>query len=149
MSEKTLKLVDEVTKLFENQEFFLYDIEIAQEGGKQYLRVFIDSEKGVDIEACLNANTIVSEYFDENDPLEDEYILEVASPGVFRKLRTVDHFNSQLNKTILVKLKSNIDGIDGKKIEAVLTEVTETYIVVGDIKIPVDKIKKAESTYQF
>lgn len=149
MTEKTLQLIETVSELFDKEEFFLYDIEIAQEGGKQYLRIFIDKETGIDIEDCLKANTIVSDYFDVNDPIEDEYILEVSSPGVFRKLRTIAHFEKQLNKTILVKLKSNIDGVDKKSIEDVLVEVNETYIVVGDIKIPVDKIKKAETTYQF
>ncbi len=146
---KVDKLINEVEKLFQNEKYELYDIEIANEGGKQYLRVFIDSETGIDLEDCILANTILSDYFDEHDPLSDEYILEVSSPGVFRRLRVAKHFEKQIGKKISVKLKSNLEGLDSKKVLDVLTEVSEDYIVVGDIKIPLEKIKKAESTYEF
>lgn len=149
MTDKEQRLIEEVAKLFDAEKYFLYDIEIANEGGKQYLRVFIDADDGINIDDCVAANKIVSDYFDEHDPLDDEYILEVSSPGIFRSLRTIEHFTKQLDKVILVKLKSQVDGIEGKKTQAVLSEVNETYIVVGDIKIPLDKIKKAETTYDF
>ena len=40
-----------------------------------------------------------------------DYVLEVSSPGIFRKLKTPDHFKSSTGKRIKVHLNKKFEGL--------------------------------------
>jgi len=65
----------------------LWDVDIVKEGGRRVVQVQIDRPTGVTLEDCRAVSRRVSDVLDEVDPLPDNYTLEVASPGVERKLR--------------------------------------------------------------
>ena len=78
----------------------VYDVEVAGSGKARTVRVLIDREGGVDIDAIAEATRAISPLLDEADPVAGAYLLEVSSPGVERPLRTPAHFAAAVGETI-------------------------------------------------
>ncbi|MGN1096199.1 MAG: ribosome maturation factor RimP [Eubacteriales bacterium] len=72
--------------------FSVWDVEYVKEGAEWYLRITIDSENGVDLDACEKVHRAIEEIIDKADPIEDFYYLEVSSPGIERTLKKKEHF---------------------------------------------------------
>jgi len=100
----------------------LWDVEYVKEGKDYFLRVFIDvqesgidntvlleegewSEKYVSTEDCEQVSAFLSEKLDELDPIEENYYLEVSSPGMDRELKTEAHFNKCMGQIVDLSLK--------------------------------------------
>ncbi|MBE7060550.1 MAG: ribosome maturation factor RimP [Ruminococcaceae bacterium] len=88
----------------------VYDIEYKKEGKDYYLRIFIDKDGGVGINDCENYSRLISPMLDSEDPIKDNYILEVSSPGMFRKLNTEKHFEKYIGSRVEVKLYKSENG---------------------------------------
>ena len=82
----------------------LWDVEYVKEAGDWYLRVYIDREGGLDIDACEAVSRALSDKLDEADPIEGSYVLEVSSPGADRVLRKPEHFQRFLGEKVEVRL---------------------------------------------
>ena len=74
------KIESLVEKPIQNLGYKLYDVEYAKEGKDYYLRIFIDSEKGIDLDACEKVNDAISDLLDKADYIKEQYFLEVSSP---------------------------------------------------------------------
>lgn len=59
----------------------LWDVQFVKEGADWFLRVFIDKEGGVSIDDCVDMTHALSPVLDKEDPIPQEYMLEVSSPG--------------------------------------------------------------------
>jgi ribosome maturation factor RimP len=83
-----------------------YDLEAATmtaAGRRSVVRVVVDRDGGVDLDAVAEVSRAVSSALDEADPLGDSpYVLEVTSPGVDRPLTEPRHWRR--NKGRLVKV---------------------------------------------
>ena len=55
----------------------LYDLEDLQYQGQRILRVSIDHEQGIQLEDCVRIDQMLQKLFEENDPIEEAYTLEV------------------------------------------------------------------------
>lgn len=75
-----------------------------------YLRIFIDKPEGVTIEDCENMSRAIDKPLDELDPIEQEYVLEVSSPGIERELTRAEHFEKMAGMEVSVKLYRPVDG---------------------------------------
>ena len=51
----------------------------TKEDGNKYLRVVIDKNGIIDIDDCVNVSKLINPILDLNDPIEDNYILDVCS----------------------------------------------------------------------
>ena len=69
----------------------IYDVEYVKEGSDWYLRAYIDKPEGVNILDCENVSRALSDKLDEEDFIDDAYILEVSSPGLGRTLKNDKH----------------------------------------------------------
>ena len=87
----------------------IYDVEYVKEGRDWYLRAYIDKEAGVNITDCENVSRALSEKLDEEDFIEDAYILEVSSPGLGRTLKKEKHFIKSLGQEVEVRTYKPID----------------------------------------
>lgn len=124
-----------------------YDlVAVEQAGGRRtpVIRVFLDREGGVDLDAIAAANEWVSAALDEAQPFNGPYTLEVSSPGVDRPLRRLDDFDRFAGETVTVKTRSQsaratwtgtIIGTDG---ETVVLRVDEE-----EVRVPFGEIVKA------
>ena len=89
----------------------LYDLEDLQSQGRRILRVSIDHEQGIQLEDCVRIDQMLQKLFDENDPIEEGYTLEVSSPGIFRVLKNPEHFRRFTGERIKIRLKKKINGM--------------------------------------
>lgn len=110
----------------------LWDVRYVKEGAQWFLRVFIDKEDGlVDINDCENVSRAIDKPLDELDPITDNYILEVSSPGVERELILDFHFESFLGADIMVKMIRPLDNI-GKEFKGVLKAYENGMVTITD-----------------
>jgi len=88
----------------------LVDVEYGKEGQNFFLRVYVDTPGGIDIDQCATVAEQLSELLDEHDFIADEYMLEVSSPGAERPIKTKEALAQQLDSYINVKTYKAIDG---------------------------------------
>lgn len=84
----------------EENDVEIYDVEYVKEGGEWYLRAYIDKADGVNIQDCENVSRKLSDRLDEEDFIEEAYILEVSSPGLGRPLKKDRHLEKSLGKRL-------------------------------------------------
>lgn len=97
--------------VIEDLGYELYDLEYLQYQGQRILRVSIDHEQGIQLEDCVRIDQMLQKLFDENDPMEEAYTLEVSSPGIFRVLKNPEHFRRFTGERIKIRLKKKINGM--------------------------------------
>ena len=88
---------------------YVYDVEYVKEGSDWYLRAYIDKEGGVTIDDCENVSRALNVKLDEEDYIQDAYILEVSSPGLGRKLTKERHFRQSMGLEVEIKTYKPID----------------------------------------
>ena len=82
----------------------VYDVEYVKEGSDWYLRAYIDKPEGVNILDCENVSRALSDKLDEEDFIDDAYILEVSSPGQGRTLKKDKHLEKSLGEEVELRL---------------------------------------------
>jgi ribosome maturation factor RimP len=88
----------------------LFDLEVAREGPRSILRVYVDREGGVPLSEIQTFSRRFGALLDVEDPMEGAYVLEVSSPGVNRRLRRPDHFASSVGRRVKVTLLEPREG---------------------------------------
>ncbi len=122
-----------VAPILDEYHFELYDVEFVREGGSWYLRVYIDKDGGITLEDCANVSDALSEKLDAlpEDPIPQQYFLEVSSPGAERPLKKAKDYQRALNQYVHVSLYAPLKGQHGKKVyEGTLTNVDEDTLTV-------------------
>ncbi len=80
------KLLDQIlaiaTPIIEQNNCELVDAEFKKEGSDKILRFYVDLQQGhISLDECAEINRQLSDRLDETDLIEEQYILEVSSPG--------------------------------------------------------------------
>ncbi|MCI8273370.1 MAG: ribosome maturation factor RimP [Clostridia bacterium] len=126
----------------------LYDVEYVKEGPNYYLRIYIDNEKGIDLNDCEKVSNAIDGILDEADYIKEQYYLEVSSPGLERILRKDKHFEKNIGKEVDVKLfKKDENG--NKEYTGELKAFNEEEIEVGEIKIKRKDIAQIKTIYDW
>ncbi len=81
----------------------LYDITTVREHDRNIFRVLVTAEGGVTLDKCAEISRMISPILDVAEPMSGEYILEVSSPGIERKLKKKEHFISSIGEKVRVK----------------------------------------------
>lgn len=106
---QTRPLVARLTELLESEAerngYELVAVEQAGGRGTPIIRVLLDREGGIDLQAITTANAWVSAVLDEADPIAGPYTLEVSSPGIDRPLVKLADFERFAGETITVKAR--------------------------------------------
>ena len=117
--EKSVKQV--IEPIINNLGYRIYDVIYEKEGKDNYLRIFIDKDGIIDLNDCETVNNAINDILDEKDLIKNQYMLEVSSPGLERRIRDDKQLDENINKLIEVHTygKINIDKIieqeDSKK----------------------------------
>lgn len=106
----------------------IYDVEYVKEGADWYLRAYIDKDGGVTIEDCEKVSRAVSEVMDQDDFVDDAYILEVSSPGLGRTLKKDKHLEKSIGMEVEVKTYKPIEK--QKEFSGVLKEFDADSITI-------------------
>lgn len=154
MAKKTVKeIVTQLSKQFlEEQGLELYDVEFLKEGKDWFLRIYIDKvweekEEYIDLDDCEKVSRFLSEKLDEADPIEQNYYLEVSSPGLERTLKSERDLMKHKGKLVEISLYEPLQG--HKKYEGILVSFDDESIVIQDEKmnevlLPFEKVAKTK-----
>jgi ribosome maturation factor RimP len=83
----------------------------AHTGRRGLLRLYIGRKDGITtLEDCVRVSEQVGALLDVEDPLHGSYVLEVSSPGLDRRLRTLEHFERFNGEAVKIELKDARDG---------------------------------------
>jgi len=138
-----------ITPLLYERDVELVDLEYVKEGQDWFLRVYVDTEEGIDLTECSLVSEQISEKLDESDPIKGTYFLEVSSPGAERPLKSKEDFENHINENIFVTLYAPIEG--EKDYEGILKQFENDIATIEykfktrkkQVEIPYDKIAKA------
>lgn len=135
--------------------FELYNTEFQKEGKDWFLRVYIDRLDGeyISTDDCELVSRFLSGKLDEEDPIEQNYYLEVSSPGMDRQLFTLDHYRRYVGQLVDVKLYTAVGGKKNYQ-EAVLKAVTDETLTIEPeegtlLEVPFDKVAKTNLSVVF
>ena len=90
--------------------YFVWDIDYVKEGTEWFLRIDIDKEGGVGIEDCERYSRAIDPILDEENPIEDQYTLQISSPGIEREIKNDFHLEHCLGETVQVRLYAPLNG---------------------------------------
>ena len=146
------KVTNLVEPIIEKIGYELYDVEYAKEGKNYFLRIFIDSEKGIDLNDCEKVNDAITDILDTENYIKDQYFLEISSPGIERVLRKDKHLEKNIGTDINVKLfKKDENG--KKEYLGKLKEYNQNEIVIEqeekEIKIERKNISQIKTVYNW
>ena len=88
----------------------IIDVEIATEGPRSVIRVFIDRDGGVRLRDCESFSRKFGAILDVEDTVPGPYSLEVSSPGVNRRLRQPKHFAVCKGRRVRIALSVPVEG---------------------------------------
>ena len=143
--EKVEKLVK--TKI-EEIGYELYDVEYTKEGKANYLRIYIDSPKGIDLNDCETVNNAIIDMLDEADYIKEQYFLEISSPGIERVLRKDEHLQKHIGEEVQAKLFQK-DENGKKEYQGILKEFNETEIIIDEKVIKRKNIAQLKTVYDW
>ena len=83
-----------VTPVLEQLGMRLWDVRFEKEGPDWFLRIYIDRDEPLDLNACEEATRAINPVIDAADPIDQSYFMEVGSPGLGRKLTRDVHFEA-------------------------------------------------------
>jgi len=106
----------------------LWGIELVRAGRHTTLRIFIDKADGITVDDCALISREASALLDVEDPIPNEYTLEVSSPGMDRPLFTEAQFTQYVGQKIEVKLTVPQEG--RRKFKGLLTSFDGDMLVM-------------------
>ena len=131
----------------------LWDVEMAGRPGRSVVRVFVDADKGVDLDTVAQVSEELSRGLDLRDPIPGRYTLEVSTPGLERSLKSPAHFKLSVGRSVVVKTTHPVAG-DSNRIEGVIAGASddEVRLKVDDgeeIAVSYDDVKTARTTFEW
>ncbi len=143
-----MSLESDIKKMVESIGLALYDAQILNENENTIYRVSITAKGGVTLDQCTQVTHLINPLLDVTPPMSGEYRLEVSSPGIERRLKTLDHFKQSVGEKALINLIGK-EKFEGEILEVVGEEITLLTDDQGEQKIPFRSISKAKTYFQW
>ncbi len=131
----------------------IVDVELLGSGTHRVLRIFIDKESGVTHADCELVSNLVGTALDEIDIIPGgQYTLEVSSPGVERRLKTLRDFSRFAGKKAKILLREPLE--DRRQWEGLLAGIEEDQIVLEPkpgrtIRFALDQVERANLKFDW
>lgn len=133
------RLADIVQPVIEGLGFELVRIRLMG-GATRILQIMADKpEGGIEVDHCGDISTAVSAVLDVEDPIEENYVLEVSSPGIDRPLTRLKDFEmwkgweARIETTELIdgrrRFKGTLGGVEGEEVLIQLDEGKDTVTI--------------------
>ncbi|MBY0517360.1 MAG: hypothetical protein K2P81_10650 [Bacteriovoracaceae bacterium] len=146
------------TPVVQEQGLFLYDLEYLS--GQKLLRLYVmnPETKSAVIEDCVKVDHALTPFFESEDWMPAEVTLEVGSPGVYRNVSTLAHFQMGVGEIHSVTITGSLDltlnpGLSkklasAKKFRGELVEAKPDSVTLktedGTVLISLSSIKNAQ-----
>lgn len=140
-------------QLLQEEKVELVEIIYRRENQGMVLRFLVDKPNGITLNECTFLNHEISRILDEQNIVEQRFILEVSSPGLDRPLKTRRDFEWALNQLVILHMYEMVEGHNN--FLAKVLEVKPQSIIVEkqkDLKIleiPLENIIKAKIEVKF
>jgi len=133
------RLAEIVQPVIEGLGFELVRIRLMG-GATRTLQIMADKpEGGIEVDDCGDISTAVSAVLDVEDPIEENYVLEVSSPGIDRPLTRLKDFEmwkgweARIETTELIdgrrRFKGTLGGVEGEEVLIEIEEGKETVTI--------------------
>jgi ribosome maturation factor RimP len=123
-------VIDLATPIADMELCYIYDVEYVKEAGVRFLRVYADKQNDkITLDECEAISRKLSDLLDETELIDDNYYLEVSSPGAARRLKTQKHFEMYIGKIVEISLYKAIGGT--KKLMGTLESYNNGEVVVN------------------
>jgi ribosome maturation factor RimP len=129
----------------------VFDVQLTGSGRASTVRVIVDRDGGVDLDAITAASERIQPALDDLGP----YALEVSSPGLERPLRRPEHFRRAVGETVSVKIRdADADG-EVRRLRGELVSADERGVTVhvddtdGGEHVDYDQIIKARTVFEW
>jgi ribosome maturation factor RimP len=103
------KLTELISAPVEALGFELVGIEFIR-GRQSTLRIYIDSDAGINVDDCADVSYQVSAVLDVEDPITTAYNLEVSSPGLERPLFNAAHYQRFIGEEVSLTLRMGVQN---------------------------------------
>ncbi|PJE34103.1 ribosome maturation factor RimP [Pseudooceanicola lipolyticus] len=123
------RLAEIITPVIEDMGFELVRVRLMS-GKKTTLQIMADKpEGGIEVDDCADISNAVSAVLDVEDPILDEYTLEVSSPGIDRPLTRLKDFDAFEGYEAKLETGDLIDG--RRRFRGVLAGVEEDEVLIN------------------
>ncbi|GGP48657.1 ribosome maturation factor RimP [Streptomyces abikoensis] len=128
------RLRELLAPLVSARELELEEVEVTPAGKRRVLRIVVDSDEGVQLDACADLSRDISAKLDETDVMGGApYVLEVTSPGADRPLSQHRHYVRATGRLIKAQL------VEGGELVARIVAVDDEGL---DLEVPGVKGRK-------
>ena len=141
-----------VMPIIQNENFELVDLEYKKEGSNWYLRIYIDKPGGITLDDCQKVSEQLSDELDKEDPIKENYFLEVSSPGLDRPLKKDADFIRFKGEIVEVKLYEPLNGnkvIEGELVGLENNMIKVNVANVGLVELSKDKVALTRLAIKF
>jgi ribosome maturation factor RimP len=97
-------ITEQLHSLVESEGLALVATELVGAGPKSILRLIVDGPDGVTLDKCATISHQASALLDVEDPLPHTFTLEVSSPGLDRKLFSIEDFERFSGRRVHVRM---------------------------------------------
>ena len=119
------KMTEEVLKTTEME---LVDVEYVKEGPFRYLKIYIDKPGGITVDDTADISRVLNKKLDEADLIDEQYFLEVSSPGVERPFKKEKDYLNNIGNFVEARFYKPVEG--KKSVKGLLKEKNENDIVI-------------------
>ena len=133
----------------------LWGVEWTTEAGRVILRVYVERDEGVDLGILTEVTRKVNLQLDEADPVPGAYTLEVSSPGLERRLFTLEQCARYVGSPVKVKCRPDAP-LARKRHQGRLSAVDGDVLVLeggprgeaGPVRLPFTQVATAHLVYE-
>jgi ribosome maturation factor RimP len=135
IKERTIQIIEEYLP----EDHFIVEVKFGK-GVKPKLSIILDGDDGVSIETCALISRKVGYFLEQDNVIEEEYNLEVGSPGLDAPLTNIRQYYKNLGRDVKITLEA------GKSKIGLLDDVVDddtSILFLEQLKAP-DKGRKAK-----
>jgi ribosome maturation factor RimP len=142
--------------LLKSDSLFIVDVVASLKRKPGKITVALDGDDGVSIEDCAALSRSLSEALDAGTLVDDNYLLEVSTPGLDQPLKLHRQYKKNIGRILKVKLTEENKHAEGKLLAVTTTTITLSQksgkgktAEERDLTIPFASIDKAFVTVSF
>jgi len=141
-------VLNTIELVLSNNNIDLVDVEYEFRKRQRIIRFLIDKPGGIRLSDCENVTQMIEPILDVKGNVSGSYLLEVASPGLDRLLKTESDFR-RVNGKVVKILTNNSKLIIGR-----VEKTKDKIVTLKDndkkaIQIPINQIIKAQLKIEF
>jgi ribosome maturation factor RimP len=145
------QLTDLLTPVVAAEGLDLEDVLVNRAGSRSVVRVVVDADDGLDLDAVAEVSRAVSAVLDEaDDVLRGAYVLEVTSPGVDRPLTAPRHWRRNRGRKVHVVRTDGRDVV-GRLVESSDDEAGDAALETdaGVVRVSYADVRRATVEVEF